>query len=271
MNTIIFTVIVALVIGFALGILLGLFKKLFAVQADPKVAQIREALPGANCGGCGYAGCDAFAEAVAKGEAPATGCVAGGSGVLAAISAALGVATEGTEKKAAFLLCQGSDTCAKPRGVYNGIKSCRAAQIVLGGLKACAFGCIGLGDCQEACPFGAISMQDGIPKVDCGKCVGCGKCVAACPKKLFTLIPTERRGAIALCSCYSDNKPQIRKDCTAGCFKCGMCARKCPEKCIDVSSGIPQIDYAKCTSCGTCVSSCPDKVLKLIEAISSPA
>ena len=268
MKLILTTMAVALVLAFILGLLLGLFKKIFAVKVDPKIQDIRDALSGGNCGGCGYAGCDAFAAAVAAGEAPVTGCVAGGAEVASKIAEILGVNAASVKKQVAFLACGGSHECAKEKGVYNGVKSCLAANTAIQGTKLCAFGCIGLGDCVQACPFNALSMTDkGLPLVDKNKCTGCGKCVKTCPKHLFSLIDADTKGAIALCSNKSDNKVQIRKDCTAGCFKCGMCERKCPQKCIDLSSGIPKIDYTKCTSCGECVKACPDKVLHLYQEL----
>ncbi|MBO4404010.1 MAG: 4Fe-4S binding protein, partial [Treponema sp.] len=167
-----------------------------------------------------------------------------------------------SKKKTAFLRCNGARGTAKDKASYIGIKSCRAAVLTAGGIKSCAFGCTGFGDCVQACTFGALSMgENGLPSVDEKKCTGCGKCVRSCPKHLFVLIDEDTKGSIARCSCMSENKAQIRKDCTAGCFKCGLCAKKCPEGCIDVSGGIPQIDYSKCTSCGECVAACPDKVL----------
>lgn len=264
MKIILLTIIVALVIGFLLGLLLGLFKKIFAVHVDPKVQQVRDVLSGANCGGCGFAGCDAFAEAVVKGDAPANGCVAGGSDCAGKVAAVLGVDAGESIPKVAFLACHGTKECALPKGTYNGVKTCTAANMVMNGSKKCSFGCIGYGDCEAACPFDAIKMgEDGLPVVDRAKCVGCGNCAKACPKKLFVLINADTKGAVARCSNHSDNKPQIRKDCSAGCFKCGMCARKCPSQAIDISSGIPKIDYSKCTSCGECVKACVDKVLVL--------
>lgn len=266
MKIIIVTIIVAFVLGLILGVLLGLFKKIFAVKVDPKIEEIMASLSGGNCGGCGFAGCAAFAEAVAKGEAPVTGCVAGGPATAKKISEILGVAGGVAKKKVAFLACHGTAECAKSNGIYEGVKTCAAAQLTANGTKLCSFGCIGLGDCVQACPFGALSMtSEGLPSVNRKKCTGCGKCVKTCPKKLFALFDEQTKGSVARCSNHSDNKPQIRKDCSAGCFKCGMCARKCPEGCIDVSSGIPAVDYSKCTSCGECIKACPDKVLTLFQ------
>ena len=265
MKIILLTIIVALVIGFLLGLLLGLFKKIFAVHVDPKVQQIRDVLSGANCGGCGFAGCDAFAEAIVSGDAPVNGCVAGGAATADAIAKVLGVDAGSTTPKVAFLACQGTKECAADRGEYQGVKTCAAAQLTMNGIKKCSFGCIGFGDCEAACSFGGITMgADGLPVIDKAKCFGCGKCVRACPKHLITLIDANTKGAIALCSCKSENKPQIRKDCSAGCFKCGMCARKCPVQAITMENGLPKIDYSKCTSCGECVKACVDKVLVLI-------
>ena len=265
MNIILYTIIVAVIIAFLLGLLLGLFKKIFHVDTDPKVQKVRDALSGANCGGCGLAGCDAFASAVVKGDAPSNGCVAGGADCAKKVAEILGQAGVEVKPKIAFLACAGNKDCAADKAEYIGIKTCKAAQLTMNGTKKCAFGCIGLGDCIKVCPFGALYMgDDDLPKVNKSKCVGCGKCASACPKHLFRLIDADTKGAIGVCSNKSDNKPQIRKDCTRGCFKCGMCARKCPEQAIDVSSGLPVIDYSKCTSCGTCVSACTDKVLILL-------
>lgn len=265
MNTIIYTIICALVIAFVLGILLGLFKKIFHVDTDPKVEKVRDALSGSNCGGCGLAGCDAFAKAVVKGDAPVNGCVAGGLESASKISKILGSAKVEVKPLISFLACHGTKECAAEKGIYHGLETCKAAQLVMNGTKKCAYGCIGYGDCVKVCPFDAIFMgKEGLPVIDNEKCVGCGKCVKACPKKLFKIIEKNTKGAIARCSNYSQNKPQIKKDCSFGCFKCGMCARKCPSQAIDITSGIPQIDYSKCTSCGECVNVCPDKVLIIL-------
>lgn len=268
MDTLLYTVLVAVGIAFLLGVLLGLFKKVFHVNTDPKVQAVRDVLSGGNCGGCGLAGCDSFAKAVVAGEVETNGCVAGGGSCATQISKILGVDGGEVKPKAAFIFCQGSKDCAQDKGIYNGVKSCKAASVIINGTKKCSFGCAGFGDCVEACTFGALRIVPyGLPVVNYEKCVGCGKCVVACPKKLIKVMEKETKGAVALCSSFSDNKPQIKKDCSKGCFKCGICAKKCPSQCINVSSGIPVIDYTKCTSCGECVNACPDKVLTLIQDI----
>lgn len=268
MNTILNTIICALVIAFVLGILLGLFKKIFHVDTDPKVDKVRDALSGANCGGCGLAGCDAFAGAVVKGDAPVNGCVAGGKSCADKIAEILGAAGVEIKPQVAFLACGGSKDCAQDKGEYIGIKTCKAANLVMNGTKKCSFGCIGFGDCVEECPFDALKMGDnGLPIFDYSKCVGCGKCINSCPKKLISLYDKDTQGVVALCSSKSENKVQIRKDCTRGCFKCGICNKKCPEGAIEIINGLPKIDYKKCTSCGECVKACPDKVLTLFQTL----
>lgn len=267
MEIIIATIIVSAVVAFLLGLLLGIFKKIFAVKVDPKVQQIQDSLSGGNCGGCGYAGCAAFAAAVAAGEAPANGCVAGGETTAKKIGEILGVSVSG-QKKVSVLACKGTDGCARSRGIYNGVKTCAAASQAINGTKLCSFGCAGYGDCIASCPFDAIRMgKDGIPFIDYESCTGCGKCARACPKKLFHIIDAGTKGSIALCSNRSDNKPAIKKNCSAGCIKCGLCVKKCPEQCIELVNGIPVTDYSKCTSCGECIRACPDKVLELVQNV----
>ncbi len=267
MNTILITVIVAFVIALILGILLGFFKKLFYVPVDEKVEKVREALPGANCGGCGYPGCDGFAAAVAAGEAPVDGCAAGGVDTAKAVGAIMGQEVT-AEPKVSVLRCRGIKAATVARGTYNGIKSCAAAHQAVNGTKMCQYGCVGFGDCVEACQFDALVIgEDGIPHVNYENCTGCGMCVKTCPMNLFILVPESRKGAVALCANRTQNKPSILKNCKNGCIKCGKCERNCPEQCLKLVDGIPEIDYAKCTSCGTCVTGCPTHVLTLTENI----
>lgn len=267
MSTILITLAVSFCIAFILGVLLGFFKKVFYVPVDPTVEEIREVLPGANCGACGYPGCDGFAAAVARGEAPVDGCAAGGSSVAAAVGNVMGV-TATAVPHVVLLACQGSREHAQNRGIYNGVKTCRAAKLSINGTKLCQYGCIGFGDCVAVCKFGALTMgAEGLPHVDYTKCTGCGMCVRECPQNLFSRLPANRTGAVARCSNRSTNKSPILKQCKTGCIKCGKCERSCPEHAITLTNGIPVIDYAKCTSCGECVSGCPTHVLELLEKV----
>ena len=267
MNTIIITIIVSFLLALILGVLLGFFKKVFNVPVDEKVAKVREVLPGANCGACGFPGCDGFAAAVASGEAPVDGCAAGGASTAEKVGNVLGKTVE-TETKVVVLACQGSKELAKARGFYTGLKNCAAAHQAVNGTKMCQYGCIGFGDCVAVCQFDALHMgENGLPQVDYSKCTGCGMCVKECPQHLLSKVPVSRKGAVALCSNHTENKPSVIKNCKIGCIKCGKCERNCPEKCLKLVNGIPQIDYDKCTSCGTCIEGCPTKVLKLVETV----
>ena len=177
------------VAGIIVGIGLGLFGEKFKVEVDEKEVAIREELPGNNCGGCGFAGCDALAKAIAEGKAPANACPVGGAPVGEKIAAILGVSAGAAEKKVAFVRCKG--TCDKVKTLYNyeGIDDCAKASVVpAGGPKACSYGCTGFGSCVKACQFDAIHVVDGVAVVDKEKCVACGKCVATCPKGLIQIV-----------------------------------------------------------------------------------
>ncbi len=265
MHIIVATFVVSLVLAGILGFLLGAFKKLFHIDVDPAEQSVRAALPGANCGACGYPGCDALASAIASGDAGAASCTVGGASVAKAIGAIMGVDGK-AENQVAVLLCQGTHASCAPKARYNGVKTCVAAKLAVNGTKRCDWSCIGFGDCARACPFGAIRMADnGLPVVDYRKCTGCGICVSECPQKVFVRIPSARTGAVALCSNRNAKKAQVIKDCKAGCIKCGKCETVCHASCIKVTDGIPVVTYALCDSCGECVKNCPTKVLALLE------
>ncbi len=264
MNIILLTVIVSLAVSFILGLLLGIFKKIFFVKVDETVAAVREVLPGANCGACGYPGCDGFAAAVAAGDAPVNGCPVGAVPVAQAIGKIMGVEASASAK-VAILTCQGSHNVCRDKCDYVGVKSCKAAKISINGLKECDWGCIGLGDCEAACPFDAIHMQEnGLPAVDFEKCTGCGVCVAQCPQSVLTTVPVDLTGSFALCSCKNPRKNQIMKNCKRGCIKCKKCEKLCPTGAIKVDE-LPVVDASLCDSCGKCVEGCPTKVLVLME------
>ncbi len=265
MQLILSTLIVSLCLSLLIGFLLGFFKKLFYVPVDQTVEKVRAALPGANCGACGFPGCDGFAAAVAAGDAPVNGCTVGAGPVAEQIGAIMGVSAD-AEVKVAVLLCQGSYDVCKDKADYVGVQTCKAAKIAVNGTKECDWGCIGLGDCEHSCPFDAIHVEDdGLPHVDYEKCTGCSVCVAACPQHILTTVPVSRTGSIALCSCRNPKKAVIMKNCKHGCIKCMKCEKKCPKGAIKIVDGIPQVDYELCDSCGICVEGCPTKVLMTVE------
>ncbi|MDR2515811.1 MAG: RnfABCDGE type electron transport complex subunit B [Spirochaetaceae bacterium] len=260
--TAVFAALLALVLGFALGF----FREFFFVAVDPLTANIREALPGANCGSCGYPGCDGYAGAVAKGEAGTGACTVGGSAVAAKLAALLGTDAVTITPAVSVLACRGSAEHAALKGEYSGVATCRAAKLSTGGTKLCAWGCLGYGDCRAVCKFGAISMgADGLPVIDRDKCTGCKACVAECPQALLKDVPVDRTGAMTRCSNRNPVRGAVRKACTAGCIKCEVCVKNCPVNCITMENGIPLVDYAKCTSCGTCAEKCPVKVMRLLK------
>jgi Na+-translocating ferredoxin:NAD+ oxidoreductase subunit B len=257
----------AAILAFILGFALGWFQDIFKVERDPVVEKARAAMPGANCGGCGFPGCDGFAEALAAGRAGPGRCSAGGSATAARLAEILGVESK-FEDRVAVLRCSSTAEKTLLKGEYVGVKSCIAAKLTSGGVKACAWACQGFGDCVEACKFGALSLgEDGLPKVDYAKCVGCGQCEAQCPQKLFTIVPRAAAGSVVLCSNRSAIKGSVRKVCKAGCIKCGACVRTCPEKCVELKDAMPVVDYSRCRSCGKCVEACPTGNRELMQTI----
>lgn len=248
------------VLGLILGVALGIFGKIFFVAVDEREEQVRECLPGNNCGGCGYAGCDGLAAAIVKGEAPVTGCPVANAEAHAAIGAIMGQEAGAVEKKVAFVKCSG--TCDKTERKYNyyGINDCRKAVMVPGqGDKICSYGCLGFGSCVDACAFDAIHVVDGIAVVDKEKCVSCGKCVDACPKNLIEIVPYSAPVAVA---CSSNEKGKdVRVACKVGCIGCMICVKQCEFDAIHVENNLAKIDYEKCTGCGKCAEKCPQKVI----------
>jgi RnfABCDGE-type electron transport complex B subunit len=264
MNIVIITAIFAFVLAFILGLSLGFFKKFFSVKEDPLTSKIRGLLPGANCGACGFPGCDGYAAAIAEGRAGINSCTAGGKSVAEQLSDLVGGEAD-VKPQVAMLACRGTREKSKLKGEYTGVKSCRAAKVSTGSIKNCLWGCQGFGDCVSVCKFGALSMgEDDIPKIDKKKCSGCRACAKECPQHIIWSIPGEAGAARPLCSNRNANKAMVAKNCKAGCIKCEICVKNCPEGCIEMVNGIPVVDPEKCSQCGTCVSKCPVKVMSLI-------
>ncbi|MDR2159973.1 MAG: RnfABCDGE type electron transport complex subunit B [Treponema sp.] len=265
MSIVLTTAVFALTLAFILGFALGFFRKFFAVPADPLADQIREVLPGANCGACGYPGCDGYAAAIASRTAGINSCSVGGTAVAEKLSAIMGVSAS-VVPAVAILACQGSALHAPLKGAYTGIQTCRGAKISAGGTKLCAWGCLGFGDCVRVCRFGALAMgEQGLPVVDYRKCTGCRICAGECPQGIIRDMPKNRQGALTLCSNRSPVKAGVIKNCKIACIKCELCVKSCPQQCVTMQNFLPVVNYAKCTSCGTCAAKCPTKTIKILQ------
>ncbi len=247
------------VLGLVFGILLAVASKIFEVKVDERVPKIIECLPGANCGGCGYAGCSALAEAIVKGEAKPSACSVGGNETAQKIGVIMGVQVEETCRMRAQVMCSGTAEFARKKYIYTGAADCVSATKLGGGDKLCPNGCVGLGTCVSICPFGAISVVDGVAVVDYKKCEGCGACVYACPKNIIKLIPYNSRHWVG---CMSVEKGAItRKQCDVGCISCKLCEKACDYGAIKVNDFVAAIDYDKCVGCGKCVEKCPRHII----------
>ena len=215
-------------------------------------------MPGANCGGCGFAGCTAYANAVVKGEASPSACVAGGAAAAQGIAKILGVDVDTRERRVAHVYCSGGDLTAR-RFQYTGVQTCFAASRVANGPVECTFACLGFGDCVKACAFDAIRIENGHAFVDRDRCSGCGKCAATCPRKIIDLIPAAAPVAV---DCSSrDRGAFVRSVCEAGCIGCMLCTKKCEHDAIHVADNLARIDYDKCIGCGECAKVCPRGII----------
>lgn len=261
MNTIVITIISLCAIGIASAVILYFVARKFKVEEDPRIDTVEGLLPGANCGGCGYPGCRGLAEAAVKSETmEGILCPVGGSEVMNKIAAALGREVAAQAPKIAVVKCNGSCENRPRTNNYDGARSCAVEHALYIGDTACAFGCLGCGDCVSACPFDAIHLnpETGLPVVDEAKCVACGACVKACPRHIIELRnkgPKDRR--VYVCCVNKDKGGVARKACKAACIGCMKCAKECPFEAITVENNLAYIDYNKCRLCRKCVAVCP--------------
>ncbi|MDF2843150.1 MAG: electron transport complex, RnfABCDGE type, subunit [Herbinix sp.] len=255
------TVIVAGV-GLFIGLFLGFAAKTFAVEVDERELQVRELLPGANCGGCGFPGCDGLASAIAKGEAAANACPVASKAAHKSISEVMGSVIEETERKVAYVKCAGTCDKTQVKYEYYGAQDCNKAAMVPGkGNKKCSYGCMGFGSCVKVCAFDAIHIINGIAVVDKDKCTGCSSCTKQCPNILIEMVPATARHLVT-CSSYDKGK-DVKAACSAGCIGCKLCVKACTYDAITVDNNLAYIDYSKCTNCGKCAAVCPVKVIEV--------
>jgi Na+-translocating ferredoxin:NAD+ oxidoreductase RNF subunit RnfB len=263
MDTIYIAVFSVTAIGIICAAVLCVASKLMHVKVDERVSRLQSSLPGVNCGVCGYPGCSAYAVALLAGEGVKTNlCTPGGAEVLEKISAILGVESGSIEQKTAIVSCNSDQNAQRKKMEYKGIQSCEGAKPLFGGENACAFGCLGYGDCQTVCPSNAICMEGGLARIITNLCTGCGLCVKICPNNLISI---ENASIPVFIACKNIEKGAVtRKKCTSGCIACTKCVKECPEAAITMADNLAMIDYEKCTGCKRCVEVCVTKCISIL-------
>ena len=263
MSPVLSAIVVLAAIGAVCALILVIASKYMAVPVDERFPAIRECLPGANCGACGYAGCDGYAQALVDGTETRTNlCVPGASTAAAGIAAQLGVEAAEVEQKVAYVKCNGSCTVTKQKYEYAGIQDCAAAAILFSGEWACPSSCMGCGDCAKVCPNNAIKVVDGVARIAPRLCVGCGLCAAQCPKHIIAL-RSVKDATVVRCS-NTEKGAKTRAACEKGCIGCKKCEKACPTGAITVVNNLATIDYEKCVGCKACSEECPVGVIQRV-------
>lgn len=275
MNFIVIAVIVLGAIGLIASLVLYVCSKRFAVNEDPRIGQVNALLPGANCGGCGFAGCGGMADALVKGANAGSldglNCPVGGSEVMNQVSDLLGMAIQNGEPKVAVVRCNGSCEHRPRVAEYAGLRTCAAMNATGAGETACGYGCLGCGDCTEACQFDAIHInaETGLPEVDEEKCTACGACAKACPRGIIELRKKGPKGRRVFVSCMNKDKGAVSmKACKVSCIGCSKCVKECQFEAITVAQNLSYIDPDKCRLCRKCEKVCPTHA---IQAVNFPA
>ncbi len=256
---VVFPTVVLVTIAVVFAVLLAYLGKVLSVERDAKIDEVRALLPGSNCGGCGSAGCDNFAETLVAGGTVVSACTQMNNDNLAKIAEILGVTAEGGVPTVAVVRCNGGNAC-KDKYTYLGYGNCIANELVSGGSKSCAWGCIGMATCSKLCNYGAINVNgDGVSVVDPKKCVNCGLCISQCPKSIITRIPASAKIVVA---CMNQDKGKdVMSICAHGCIACTLCVKACEFDAIKMVNNLPVVDHDKCTGCFKCVEKCPKNVI----------
>jgi Na+-translocating ferredoxin:NAD+ oxidoreductase RNF subunit RnfB len=247
-----------LAIAAVCAVVLTVSSVLFKVEEDERIGLVRDRLPGANCGACGFSGCDGYAKALCEGKTDNPSlCVPGGDGTAKEVAEIMGLSATDVVEKVAYVACNGSCSPDERKYSYDGPKSCKAANMSFSGDRFCTFACLGYGDCVSVCPRDAIciSEEKGIAVIDPRRCIGCGLCAKACPNGIIHLINDT---STVVVECNNHNKgADVRKVCKNGCIACGKCVKSCPCGAISLVDNIATIDYTKCNHCHTCYEVCP--------------
>lgn len=263
-------ILLVVAIGFVCAGILTIASKVFFVPVDETFALLRAELPGANCGACGYAGCDDYANALtADHSVSCSKCPVGGEDVAAKLAEILGVEAAAADKQVAVVRCNGTKEAAKTIMEYKGMQTCASAKQFFGGLSACPYGCMGLGDCVAACDYDAIHICDGVAVVNREKCVGCGVCAKTCPNAVIAIQSAKNTVVV---QCKSEAKgAETRKSCENGCIGCMKCQKICKFEAITVENNLARIDPEKCKNCGLCAKECPTGAINNMRVKKTPA
>lgn len=255
--------LILLVLAMLFAIALAYLGKKLAVSRDERIDRVKDCLSGANCGACGYAGCDGFATALVEGKAELSSCNATSKEKKEEIAEILGLTDTGEATKVVVCCHGGQD--AKDKYDYVGYGDCRSMELLAGGRKQCAWGCLGTGSCVDACQHHAVTVkQKGYSEVSLSKCISCGRCISVCPKKIIKRIPASATYYVA-CSNHQKGK-EVRELCTKGCIACGICVKQCEVGAITIVDNLATIDYTKCINCGKCAAKCPQRCIVSTDA-----
>ena len=265
------SIITLFALGLVAAVLLAVASRVFHVEEDPRVQAVLEVLPGANCGGCGFAGCEGYATAVVNDPAiPANRCCAGGAEVRIAVGELTGKAVAEADPLRSLRRCDKNAGNVALRYQYEGMPSCAAAAMLRGGVDTCKYSCLGFGDCVQVCPFGAMRIEEGVVRINANLCTGCGACTGACPRGVLELVPKRARVAVY---CNTRDKLRAVTDiCDSGCIKCCKCVKTCPAKAVRLENNRIVIDQLQCLSYGgecneACVAGCPRHIFRYTRGI----